>query len=168
MLLGLVICLIIIIILSVHFDVAGRLRVRALEAKVNEDGERLAAAFDRAIIAREECARKWSDPHTTADQEVQRVRELDSTWAHIRYIEEVATHNDRCKRALHTISKNYKALFPGVRRTDMEMIARDVDIQGWAVDRVCNGGLLVGDVVPGDTGYAPHGAQYRGTTTQWH
>jgi hypothetical protein len=145
MLIGLVICLIIIAVLFVHFDVAGRLRHRALLAKVNEDKARLNKAHTVAIVLQTNCARKWSDPHTTADQEVQRVRELDSIWSHIRYIEEVQTHNDRCRRALHEISRNYKDLFPAVRRTDMELIARDVDIQGWATDGICGG-----------------------TTTQWH
>ncbi len=142
---SLVICLIIIIILLVHFDVRGRIKARALLEKCKKDKRRIRQAHARAHALQNALAAKWSDQNTTSDQEVLRVRELDGIWSHIRYIEEVQTHNARCEHALHQIARHYKSVNPRVRHTDLEMIAQDVDIQGWAVDGLCGG-----------------------TTTQWH
>jgi len=148
-----ILCVILICFLFVTLDIRSKIRIRRLRDKMNACCKKTNQRHVFLIRLEEQAKAKWSAFPLDHTQETQRARELNNIWDNIRQVEEVRTRNAKCQEALHNMTQAYPALnfSEPNNKLLLDLVARDVDIQGWSIDTLCG----------------HHSGYESGFTTQW-
>lgn len=140
-----IIAAIIVIYLLYVLGIPDKIRLAVLGAKVEGYCRKIDGLLQDKHCELQHAQAKWdhaaSDKPLSYDQEVAKSAQLNSIWDNMRYIEEVRTRNARCKDTLDQMTKRYPAMDFSLpeNKLMLDLVARDVDIQGWSVDGICGG-----------------------------
>ncbi len=135
-----------VIFMLYQLDAIGKLRLWMLAKRAESYCDRTNAVLADTRRLQASAVANWEQAAAAQplnfDQETERARQLNCIWDSIRHVEEIQTRNASCKAALDEMRKHYPALGFNNSTNDkiiVDLIARDVDIQGWSVDGLCGG-----------------------------